>query len=792
MTRILIAWIKTMLIILCCNVRVLAHTTVKEKEDLTVITGTIRCEGSEVPFASVMVDGTTIGVASNADGAYELMNLPTGRIAVRVQAIGYAPEVRIVEVTLGQSIDLDFTLHEDNIGLETVVVTADRNAKNRQESSTIVNAIAPQLFERTAAVTLSEGLSFTPGLRLENDCQNCGFTQVRMNGMEGPYSQILINSRPIFSGLAGVYGLELIPANMIERVEVVRGGGSALYGSNAIAGTINLITKDPIRDAFQASVNQTIIGVGADGEATSDFNANFNTSLVSSDFKSGLSVFGFHRKRDAYDANNDDFSEISELENNTIGLSAYRRTGKLSKFRLDYFHIEEQRRGGNDFDKLEHEADIAESVDHSINTGALTWDQFLGEQNKLALYASAQHIHRDSYYGSNQDPSAYGETTDFAYSAGAQYFHNFGFAFFAPAQLIVGFEHNGDYLEDEKLPYFDPFTAQHVARMTISDQISMSTGGYIQNEWSLESVSIGVGLRFDHYRIEDDATSAEKVDGSVLSPRINTMIDLTRNLQLRASFAKGYRAPQIYDEDLHIETSGARKVIHENDPNLKQEDSKSVSLSLNWMPKVSERQVEFLVEGFYTKLDNPFTNIYGSPDAEGMVVFTRTNATKGAYVAGVNLELNASVSDNFQLQSGFTAQQSRFKEAQEFEEKRFQRTPDCYGYITFDWDLNDRICLASSNNFTGKMLVPYFGSNQEDPETGKLITSKPFWDSGLKLSYELPFKNRVNMNLSCGMKNIFNSYQNDFDEGWDRDPGFIYGPMLPRTIYFGVKIGNIL
>jgi outer membrane receptor for ferrienterochelin and colicins len=90
-------------------------------------------------------------------------------------------------------------------------------------------------------VTLSEGLSFSPGLRIENDCQNCGFSQVRMNGMEGPYSQILINSHPIFSGLAGVYGLELIPTNMIERIEVVRGGGSALYGSNAIAGTINII-----------------------------------------------------------------------------------------------------------------------------------------------------------------------------------------------------------------------------------------------------------------------------------------------------------------------------------------------------------------------------------------------------------------------------------------------------------------------------------------------------------------------------------------------------------------------
>lgn len=148
----------------------------------------------------------------------------------------------------GETKEVNFELVKDALGLEEVVITGDRNATNRVESSTIVNTITPKLFARTQSVTLSEGLNFSPGLRMENNCQNCGFSQVRMNGMEGPYSQILINSRPIFSGLAGVYGLELIPSSMVERVEVVRGGGSALYGSNAIAGTINLILKDPINN----------------------------------------------------------------------------------------------------------------------------------------------------------------------------------------------------------------------------------------------------------------------------------------------------------------------------------------------------------------------------------------------------------------------------------------------------------------------------------------------------------------------------------------------------------------
>ena len=106
-----------------------------------------------------------------------------------------------------------------------------------------------KLFESTHATCLAQGLSFQPGVRVEDNCQNCGFTQVRINGLDGHYSQILMDSRPIFSALTGMYGLEQIPANMIERVEVVRRGGSALFGASAIGGTINIITKEPTRNS---------------------------------------------------------------------------------------------------------------------------------------------------------------------------------------------------------------------------------------------------------------------------------------------------------------------------------------------------------------------------------------------------------------------------------------------------------------------------------------------------------------------------------------------------------------
>lgn len=352
----------------------------------------------------------------------------------------------------GETKEVNFELVKDALGLEEVVITGDRNATNRVESSTIVNTITPKLFARTQSVTLSEGLNFSPGLRMENNCQNCGFSQVRMNGMEGPYSQILINSRPIFSGLAGVYGLELIPSSMVERVEVVRGGGSALYGSNAIAGTINLILKDPINNSYELGVNTGLIGVGLNnsGNPAQDYSVNFNTSLVSSDNKTGMALYGFYRDREPFDANDDNFSEIASLKNTTAGTRLYHRFGTRNKLTADLFNIKEDRRGGDKFDYPVHEANIAEAVDHNLTTGALTYEQFLRENDLFSVFVSGQRVHRDSYYGAQKSLSDYGNTKDFSYTIGTQYN-----AKFENSNLIIGVENNGVWLKDKKLGYAD-------------------------------------------------------------------------------------------------------------------------------------------------------------------------------------------------------------------------------------------------------------------------------------------------------------------------------------------------
>lgn len=777
--------------LLICATLSNAHEPEKTLPVRATVSGKIESMGEQVPFATVFLKGTTIGTSADISGSFVLSNIPVGQQTIVFSAVGYKPFQKLINIQKDENLNVMVEMEMDHIGIEQVVISANRNSTRRRETSSIVNTINPKLFERMQSVTLSEGLNFSPGIRMENNCQNCGFSQVRMNGLEGPYSQILINSRPVFSGLAGVYGLELIPVNMIERVEVIRGGGSAMYGSNAIAGTINLITKDPISNSFSFSSSYGITGTGMKTtSAEPDYNLNFNGSFVSEDNKSGLSFYGFHRRRNPFDANGDGFSELSSIDNTTMGARIFQRTGNRGKLSFDYFNINEFRRGGNLFELPLHDADIAESTDHKINSGSVTFDQLLRDEDKLSAWVSSVIVDRGSYYGANQDLSAYGQTNDISISTGIQYVRNFQNLLFAPASVTSGSEWSFNHLQDKKLGYFDYESEKHTGKTEVANQQIHSMAAFTQSDWTLNPFILSAGLRFDHYKIDDLLSKTNRVSGNVLSPRLSLLYNMSENLQFRTAFARGFRAPQIFDEDLHLETSGARQVLHRNDENLKQETSGSYTASLNYSRQTLYWQYQFLIEGFITRLQDPFANEYGAPDENGIVIYTRMNAEEGATVQGINLEFNASPTRRLQFQSGFTLQKSAFEEPQEFNEKRFFRSPSRYGFASLNYTPASGFDVSVTTNYTGPMLVPYFGPRLPNPEEGELFSSGSFFDTGIKLGYNISVTKFIKMQVNAGVKNIFNSYQDDFDTGIDRDPAYMYGPSNPRSIYFGLKFGS--
>ncbi len=766
------------------------------------LTGSVKSKNSEVPFVNVVVKGTTQGVVTDAAGNFSFCNLKSGRYTLVISGIGYKTKEVSVEVHDNEKSYVEVIIDEDSFNMDEVVVSADRGLMKRTQAPVMVNTIAPALFSSTQSLVVGEALNFMPGMRLENNCQNCGFNQVRMNGMEGPYSQILINSRPIFSGLAVVYGLELLPANMIERIEVVRGGGSVLYGSNAIAGTINIILKDALINSYEVGSTGTLTGWGIKNSngPVGDFSANFNNTLIADNNRTGITLYGFTRDRKMFDANGDGYSELAPLSNLSMGTRLWQKIGERSKLAVDFFLIQEKRDGGNKQNLPLHERDIAEAVKHDMRAGSLTFERFVRQYDLFSAYASAQYLNRDSYYGANQSLSNYGQSRDITVNTGLQYK-----AILGASTITAGAEITGSRLNDKKLAYrditkpifnTDPVTGDtisidfpQVGNTLVSDQSLFTYGAFVQHDMGIGRFKTSVGARVEQYAVIDHAhPDNNDKRGIVMVPRISLMYNATNWLQTRLSYSQGYRAPQIFDEDLHVETSGSRQVINRNDPNLKQETSHSIMASADANIPVGNNYFGFLTELFYTRLQDPFVNEIGIPDENGTVIYTRHNATEGATVKGLNVELKFKTLQDFALTGGLTVQSSHYDAPQGFNEKRFFRTPNRYGYLIMDWDFAYAFCLSANATYTGTMLAPYFGPNT-DPQTGELRKTPNFYDLGIKLSYNIKMGGKT-LQFFGGVKNLLNSYQKDFDLGIDRDPSYIYGPTSPRAIYLGFKLGN--
>ena len=725
--------------------------------------------GEHLPYVTIRLTGTTYGTMTDATGHYFLKNVENGKYTIEASCIGYISQQYEVTIKSDITQEVNFLLVEDVMQLEQIVVTGNKGEVKRRNSSTLVNVLNAKTFDLVSACSLADGLNFQLGVRVENNCQNCGFSQVRINGLDGHYSQVLMNSRPVFSALAGVYGLEQIPANMIDRVEVMRGGGSALFGSSSIGGTINIITKDPIVNSAEVAHTLTSIGM----TDAIDNNTTINASVTTDNRRLGLMIYGQNRDRASYDHDGDGFTGIGEIKSKTIGARAFMRPSDNSRLTLEYRATEEFRRGGDQLDKPAHETYITEQTDHQIHGGDINFNYWSDNQKvKWNVYASIQDTKRDSYYGSGMDPNAYGNTHDLVVLGGAQYTLGIDNLLFMPAEFMAGAEYNHNYLHDITLGY----DHDHLQKINIFS-------GFMQNEWRNDTWGFLVGARIDKHSL---------VNNVIVSPRANIRFNPSKNANFRLSYSTGFRAPQAFDEDFHVAVVGGERVVTVLAENLKEESSHSVSLSSDLYFNIGNVQTNVLVEGFYTTLDDVFALRTIGQDALGNEVLERYNGS-GATVFGGNLEMRAVFSSHFSLQGGMTLQRSRYKQAEQWSDnpnvpasKEMFRTPDAYGYFTLNYNPIKPLTLGLTGTFTGPMLMQHYEGSGTDIDVAE--RTKSFADVGFKVAYDFKLFDYATLQLNAGVHNIFNSFQDDFDKGELRDSGYMYGPMLPRSAYIGVKI----
>ena len=725
-----------------------------------------KATGEHLPYVSVVIEGTTIGVTTDATGHYLIKNMTPGTYTIEVSAVGYIPTTKSVKVVAGQTTEIKFELTEDAVTLDQIVVSSNRSETLKREAPSLVSVVDAEVFDRVSATSLAGGLAFQPGVRVENTCQNCGFPQVRINGLDGRYSQILVDSHPLFSSLTGVYGLEQIPANMIERVEVLRGGGSALYGSSAIGGTINIITKEPKQSMAEMSHTTTSIGMGGAMENATSLNA----SLVSDSGKAAVSVFAQSRTSGGYDVDGDGFTELLESNAEALGMRSMFRLSNYSRITAQYHRIKDYRRGGDNLDLPQHEAEVCEQADHTIDGGSLTYDwSDPTHTNRLNLYGSFQNTARKSYYGAGKDPDAYGRTHDLTAAAGVQWVHEFDHLLFMPSVLTLGSEVSHNDLHDTSIGY-----------NIDTKQVANIYGAYFQNEWRNSQWSILVGGRLDKHNL---------VSAPIFSPRANLRYNPTEEVSLRLSYAEGYRAPQAYDEDLHIAIVGGERTRIQLANDLREERSRSLSASAEVYHTFGSVATNIIVEGFYTRLEDVFALREIGHDDAGVAVQERYNGS-GATVSGVNIEGRAMFGRKVELQAGFTLQRSLYAEPEQWSETakaslNMFRTPDAYGYFTLMWKPMAKLNIDLSGHYTGPMWVQHYaGYIAEDVA----VRTQSFFDASLRVGYTTLVYDDTFIELFGGVKNIFNSFQSDFDQGADRDSGYVYGPLMPRSAYLGVEI----
>jgi len=309
-----------------------------------------------------------------------------------------------VKLSLAAGFTITAHSQEQRIELDPLVVTGTRSERRLSEVPVRTELVDREEIQKTQSRTVADAIEWTNGIRVENDCQNCNFQQVRMLGLPGNFTQILADGRPSLSSLAAVYGVEQIPTALIQRIEIVKGGGSALYGPGAIAGVINVIPRTPAEDGGYFKYGYDTMG----GKPNHLLEGGID--YLKEDGSAGITFFGQSSEINPIDINRDGFTDVARREAWSSGFRAFVVPNSDSKLTFDYLYSNEDRRGGDRLDLPVTLAEIAEAVQTDLHVGGLRWEQEVNDRFDYEFNLSGTYTQRDSYYGSGMDPNAFGES----------------------------------------------------------------------------------------------------------------------------------------------------------------------------------------------------------------------------------------------------------------------------------------------------------------------------------------------------------------------------------------------
>ncbi len=577
-------------------------------------------------FANVGLVGTTLGASTNDKGYYQIGNVPEGEYQLTVSILGYETQTRKVVLTESRpSATVNFVLQESAAALGEVVISGTMKEVSRTESPVPVEVYSAKFFEANVCPSIFESLQNVNGVRPQLNCNVCNTGDIHINGLEGPYTMVLIDGMPIVSGLSTVYGLTGIPQSLIERVEVVKGPASTLYGSEAVGGLINIITKKPSSaPLFSADVFAT-----SWGEVNTDVGARLKIGKRTHSLL-GVNYFNYQVP---IDRNNDGFTDLT-LQNRISLFNKWSFDRKDSRqFSIAGRYVYEDRWGGQThWNKSFRGSDsiYAESIYTS------RWELFgiyqLPVKETINLQVSANGHKQNSYYGTTsynaEQYIVFGQLTWNKHLGKRQ-------------DLLVGSALRYTYYNDNT-----PATAE-IDAVTDAPSVIYLPGLFIQDEITInEQNKLLLGVRYDY----------NSIHGSIVTPRINYKWNShNKKHVLRISAGNGYRVANVFTED-HAALTGAREVVFTEA--LKPETSWNGNV--NYVRKIYARKGVYIgidATAWYTYFTNRIIPDYETDPNK--IIYNNLNGFSQSTGGSVNVDVSYKA---FTGLVGFTAMDVSIKE----------------------------------------------------------------------------------------------------------------------------------
>jgi outer membrane receptor for ferrienterochelin and colicins len=713
--------------------------------------------GERLPFATVqMLEPEGGGVYSDTAGYFILKaQQGGGKLKIAVSLVGYIRQT--ATLTAGET-NIPIRMIPDESGLKEVVVTGTMKEMRKADSPVPVEVYSPKFFLRNPTPSLFDAVQMVNGVRPQLQCNVCNTGDIHINGMEGPYTMVLIDGMPIVSGLSTVYGLSGIPNSVLQRMEVVKGPAASLYGSEAMGGLINIITKDPAeKPELRLDLNGTTYG---------EFNTDAAGSLRLGKAQTLLSANYFHFTEHR-DINHDNFTDVT-LQKRFSVFNKWRFERKDNRIAsLAFRYLWEDRYGGEmQWEPRWRGTDSIYGESILTNRYEIIGNYQLPIENQKVIFSFSYNRHQqDSYYGDvpylADQRIGFGQLTwerhvwqrhDFLFGTGARY----------------------TFYDDNT-----PVTAQ-ASGMENAPQRTWLPGVFVQDEWTFDKRwKLLSGLRWDY----------DKRHGNILSPRLNLKYNPNDDNTLRLSAGSGFRVVNVFSED-HAALTGGREVVFAEA--LEPERTWNTNLNYTRFQNTPFGFINFDATFFYTHFFNKIIADYDT-DPEKIIY---QNLDGYAENTGFSLNSDWNFTNGLKAMAGFTLMDVTVVENGHREWQI--HTP----HFTGNWSLSFPVArlnltLDYNGHLTSPMRLPVF-PNDYRPEQSPWFSIH---------NIQVTWRGKNGFEIYGGVKNLFNFYprqdvilrpHDPFDKktndpadnpnGYTFDPSYNYAPVQGVRGFMGLRV----